>query len=195
MYCRKCGNLLKDGQQFCPMCGTKPASMEAPAKKHCSQCGNELEDSQQFCPACGTKWGNFARPAGGNMSTGSAAFHTADMKSNFTTGLAALGQNKILFFVNAALVILSLIFAATETFEASSLGISKGASMLSEDEGFQLFFVVAYIASVVCMMLPLLLAKRWSMGFFVPAQITTMLATLWFAIGWMSGKVTILFIK
>lgn len=45
MFCRKCGELLSDGGEQCPKCGT--------AVIKCSQCGAVLSEGQLFCPTCG----------------------------------------------------------------------------------------------------------------------------------------------
>ena len=52
--CANCGTPLKEGQNFCPKCGS-PRS--APKKNVCSRCGAELKDGQEFCPKCGQKVG------------------------------------------------------------------------------------------------------------------------------------------
>lgn len=47
--CRKCGAILKEGQEFCTQCGTS-------IKRICTNCGNELKEGELFCPKCGTKY-------------------------------------------------------------------------------------------------------------------------------------------
>ncbi len=42
----KCGAVLKEGQAFCPSCGTKQ-------EKPCPSCGAVMESDAKFCPVCG----------------------------------------------------------------------------------------------------------------------------------------------
>ena len=48
MKCMKCGNIINDGGQFCPECGSK-------IERNCSKCGAVLSSNDKFCPSCGQK--------------------------------------------------------------------------------------------------------------------------------------------
>lgn len=48
MKCMKCENIINDGVQFCPECGSK-------IEHNCSNCGAVLSDKDKFCPSCGQK--------------------------------------------------------------------------------------------------------------------------------------------
>ncbi|MDR3756643.1 MULTISPECIES: zinc-ribbon domain-containing protein [Enterocloster] len=48
MRCMKCGNIINDGVQFCPECGSK-------VERSCRSCGAVLSDNDKFCPSCGQK--------------------------------------------------------------------------------------------------------------------------------------------
>ena len=50
--CQNCGTALKDGQNFCPKCGTQKTESK---KNVCGKCGTELQEGQAFCPKCGQK--------------------------------------------------------------------------------------------------------------------------------------------
>ncbi len=55
LTCRSCGADLKEGQQFCPVCGTR-VEREMPrnlAGVTCSNCGAQISDGASFCPKCG----------------------------------------------------------------------------------------------------------------------------------------------
>lgn len=55
MFCKKCGNELKDGTKFCPKCGTAVDQIpKEEEKKLCTGCGAELKPGAKFCPKCGT---------------------------------------------------------------------------------------------------------------------------------------------
>jgi len=49
--CKKCGNILSEGQDFCTKCGTPYG------KNTCAKCGAVIEEGQDFCPKCGNKVG------------------------------------------------------------------------------------------------------------------------------------------
>lgn len=61
LKCSKCGNELKEGQNFCMKCGTpvgkitqQVAVKQAPVPSVCAKCGNTLSPGQKFCMKCGT---------------------------------------------------------------------------------------------------------------------------------------------
>ena len=49
MFCRNCGNELRDGAPFCGYCGTR-----VERKIACKNCGALVEDKFAFCLNCGT---------------------------------------------------------------------------------------------------------------------------------------------
>ena len=56
MFCKKCGNEVKDGAKFCGKCGwAVPAAtaQAASVEKRCASCGTALKDGVKFCPKCG----------------------------------------------------------------------------------------------------------------------------------------------
>lgn len=52
--CTNCGEILGEGQAFCPKCGTARVVLQ---KNFCSKCGAELKEGQGFCAICGQKAG------------------------------------------------------------------------------------------------------------------------------------------
>jgi len=62
MQCPECGAEIKDGDKFCPSCGTHITYTEKVAeagKRFCPNCGAELNRDDIFCGYCGTKMGEF----------------------------------------------------------------------------------------------------------------------------------------
>ena len=59
MVCKKCGNSLNEGDQFCPACGAavgEPTEGEPQkAENVCKKCGNPLHEGDMFCPSCGER--------------------------------------------------------------------------------------------------------------------------------------------
>lgn len=51
MYCENCGNLLKDNDKFCCICGAKVEPEEVVS--YCQYCGNILNPDNKFCTICG----------------------------------------------------------------------------------------------------------------------------------------------
>lgn len=77
--CTNCGNLLGEGAQFCPGCGSRAATAQASVQSHppssavsvmgppegsmCADCGNSLREGAQFCPVCGSAVATAQPPA------------------------------------------------------------------------------------------------------------------------------------
>jgi predicted RNA-binding Zn-ribbon protein involved in translation (DUF1610 family) len=60
MQCPGCGAEIKDGDKFCPSCGTHITYTEKVAeaeKRFCPNCGAELNRDDIFCGSCGTRIG------------------------------------------------------------------------------------------------------------------------------------------
>lgn len=60
MFCKKCGNELKENAKFCGKCGEPaPVVLQAeipaaePKQTLCQSCGNPLKDGAKFCNKCG----------------------------------------------------------------------------------------------------------------------------------------------
>jgi len=49
MYCKKCGNELRNNAKFCDKCGEKVVREIV-----CSKCGEKLREGARFCDQCGT---------------------------------------------------------------------------------------------------------------------------------------------
>ncbi len=77
MFCKKCGQELKDGQRFCGVCGTAVEEMQ----RKCEKCGAELHDNENFCNQCGTPI-----PDVSGTTTGSA-LHSTDKNSSAVDSL------------------------------------------------------------------------------------------------------------
>ena len=52
MKCSKGGNEVREGAQFCRVCGTKIV-LSKPC--FCRECGKKISDGSMFCPFCGAK--------------------------------------------------------------------------------------------------------------------------------------------
>lgn len=50
--CPNCGNRVKQGAEYCSMCGSK---ITVPQRKYCRQCGRQVSASSAFCPHCGNQ--------------------------------------------------------------------------------------------------------------------------------------------
>jgi len=50
--CLACGQVLEEGEKFCPACGTEAAG-KAPERLLCPGCGKELQEGLSFCNGCG----------------------------------------------------------------------------------------------------------------------------------------------
>ena len=84
-YCKTCGNELKEGVKFCPVCGSVVSADEkgkAPEEgkdkalpvsdlpwqtppTFCKTCGAPLKEGARFCPSCGSPVGS---PIGGSLN-------------------------------------------------------------------------------------------------------------------------------
>lgn len=55
MKCSNCGNVVPDGEKFCPKCGSKVEnkSVNNQNTKYCSNCGEQVEENSEFCSHCG----------------------------------------------------------------------------------------------------------------------------------------------
>lgn len=73
MFCKKCGNEQKNGENFCSKCGTpfleesvsiketdsngkKEEKIEASKVQYCKKCGRQQVNGQKFCLQCGTPY-------------------------------------------------------------------------------------------------------------------------------------------
>ena len=126
--CTNCGEVLGEGQAFCPKCGTPRAVQQ---KSFCSKCGTELKEGQGFCTTCGQKVG-LALDAGVNAAI-----------SQFNAGLEQQKKkNKSLPFiiigVIVAVVAALVIFLSGPSVE--DITLSESSLELRVDE----FAMVTY---------------------------------------------------
>lgn len=145
----------------------------------CSKCGSEIISGEQFCHKCGTKVGTTGNNVNLNLSTGDVKNKAVEIKSNFISGVVDLGKYRVFFLGNVLLLILSLIFSFTNTFDATLFGESRAVS-LTEEAVMKWIFAIAYITATVFLVSPLLFKKSWSPWFFLPTKIVTILSSLYF---------------
>jgi DNA-directed RNA polymerase subunit RPC12/RpoP len=53
--CPQCGLILREGEKFCPECGTKIEIKQRPSKCPNMQCAKPLGFTEKFCTYCGEK--------------------------------------------------------------------------------------------------------------------------------------------
>ena len=49
MYCRECGNGVKDNADICTNCGVRPLN----STNYCQSCGTKTNEKQELCVNCG----------------------------------------------------------------------------------------------------------------------------------------------
>ena len=165
MFCGKCGTEIKTDVKFCPQCG-------APV-----QAANTQPTGQEQQPPPGN-W-TPQRPAAPQQSFRPAAFHPAGLQSG-NLSLPHIGI--------AVLNILVLVLWFCETYAASAMGFSQGASLGAifgeELPGMNIitvaFCLVAAVLSVVSLLRkksgrPIfqLIAWIWCLGIFLLAFFLT----------------------
>lgn len=151
----------------------------------CSKCGNELKDGEKFCHECGTKSGTTGNPMNLNMSTEDIMNKASEIRSNVISGVADLGQNKVLILGNIALLVLSFIFSFAKVLDTGVMGISATSMSMFFDEisddmlGVRAFCTICYLISIISLTFPLLFKKAWKPKFFIPTKIVTILSLIW----------------
>lgn len=153
----------------------------------CAKCGNQLGENEKFCPVCGTEVGKSGK-------TINLQFSTGNLSENFKAGMAGLGKNMVLYFVNLGLLLLSFIFSQINTFssdygilKAGLFGMSAGDALGMGDEAastnavfVRIIFILIYIAVIAAAVLPLLTGKKWKALYILPGAVWTLFSLLWY---------------
>ncbi|MBI5892477.1 MAG: TM2 domain-containing protein [Deltaproteobacteria bacterium] len=63
MFCRNCGNEIRENQEICLKCGVKPLS----GGKYCQNCGVDVLPQQEICVKCGVRLAGGANISGRKM--------------------------------------------------------------------------------------------------------------------------------
>ena len=180
MFCGKCGNELRNGETFCPRCGTNVG----------------VNAGANFTPNANPNGGQYANPNGGqyaapNGGQNGSIINTAALnsfKNNFISGAQNLGKNKVLVFITMGALLLSMILAMIPTYKATILFGSITASMFQGSAFLRVLFILAYLASIVFLCIPLLFQKQWNFKYFLAGEITTIAAVGWSLLGLISAS-------
>jgi len=108
--CGKCGTPLSDGQEFCPMCGTRKGS---PPVNTCDKCGATLQEYQLFCGKCGQNVGLAFDPSDAAAAidqappqASSQAHATSQTAPQSKPTTVKMSKNKIIIPIIAAVAVI-----------------------------------------------------------------------------------------
>lgn len=148
MFCVKCGNELKDGETYCPKCGTKVGSTGA-------------------API------SFSQIAGNVQEKASQVLETTAL-DKIRENLSYIGKGRAQYFACIALLVVSMFLIVNPMMEISGpFGVSEEFSMFEKREGLKLLAFIGYIAAVTFALYPVLRPYKWDSKFFLPAKIVT----------------------
>lgn len=126
--CKKCGEILKENQKFCTVCGTAYEEPVVEAPTFCTNCGKEIPSDFGFCPFCGQKKASAAAVA---------AAEPVKPEKKKKKGLIALlvGGGALLAVGCVVVIILAIILAFVfRTVPVESIELSDTAIELVEEE-------------------------------------------------------------
>ncbi len=148
MFCIKCGNELKDGEAYCPMCGTKVG------------CTGAIPIS-------------FGQIAGNVQEKAGQVLRTSTL-DKIRENLSYIGDAKMLYFSSIVLLVISMILILNPMMEISGpLGIAKEFSMFEKMEGLKFLAFAGYIAAIAFAIYPALSRYKWDRKYFLTAKIVT----------------------
>ncbi len=148
MFCIKCGNELKEGEAYCPKCGTKVGSTGSSSISFGQIAGSVQEKINQV--------------------SGKSVL------DKICNNLSHLGKGKREYFISIALLVVSMVLILKPMMEISGpFGISEEFSMFEKHEGLKSLAFVGYIAAVAFAIYPVLRPNKWDGKFFLPAKIVT----------------------
>lgn len=149
----------------------------------CWKCGKELPEEAKFCPGCGAQINGEKR----TISAEIIAPHTDNIKR----GLGALKDCKGLFLGTIAGIIMALFFLGGEMFEVTFeffTTFSERFTMFEENESLKTVFILAHIAVLTLMVMPLLTGKTWGSFHLYPAAVIPLINVVVFFIIMLSVK-------
>ncbi len=128
MKCKKCGNELVSGVQYCGNCGLEVKGMDNNSEEHCPKCGIKILQNWNYCPRCQSPLHGNAAPAltneEGPVMTSAELGNTIMVDNSNPMGylipyaiFAILGFAVPIFF----LVALGFIISAKSTFPDNKL--------------------------------------------------------------------------
>lgn len=148
MFCVKCGNELKDGESYCPKCGTKAGST-------------------------GDASSSFRRIAGSVQEKASHVMETSTL-DKIQENLSYIGNGKRQYFACIAMLVISMVLILNPMIEISGpFGISEEFSIFEKREGLKFLAFAGYIAAIAFAIYPVLCPYKWDGKFFLPAKIVT----------------------
>lgn len=148
---------------------------------YCKQCGKELRDDEMFCSSCGTKAGEVKKTTF-EMPDAERLKNSVDV---FKSRLNDLGENKVTYLTGICLLLVSAFLLTKEMFAVSYTVFYTNSytyTMFENKEVLGTLFVVAYLAAVVTMLVPLLLNKEWKRNDFTLGKYVPVASLLWLLI-------------
>jgi predicted amidophosphoribosyltransferase len=103
MYCRNCGNEVKENSEICVNCGVRPLL----EKNFCQECGVETKPNQELCIKCGVrlKTSMAVNEAGAHVKTnfsGMSQYYQEEFQKIYESGESYRGKwNWAAFFFGA----------------------------------------------------------------------------------------------
>lgn len=126
MKCKKCGNELVDGVQYCGNCGLEVKGMDNnTSEEHCPKCGIKILQNWNYCPRCQAPLNGNVAPASSNedgpVMTSAELGSTIMINNSNDNPIGYLIPYAIFAFLGFAvpiffLVALGFIISAKKTF-------------------------------------------------------------------------------
>lgn len=165
--------------------------------KFCEKCGKELNDTADFCSFCGTKV--TSKIENKKVEELLNKQKCDSVITNIYNSICDLNKNKVLFLTNLLSTILSMVFLLTHTFGGCvrysdtglslfhanevvlfiaqipgiNLSISNQTSLISVIVLIIIIGIVAYLLSIIMILLPISLKKPLKSYHLLASKITT----------------------